>query len=193
MVVHMGSFFPKNKEVPTELIFDNIKVRQLKSTDNELDYLAVIESGFRSEGFPKEENLEQITRHEQDHNDRKEFAFTILDKDETVCYGCLFIKPIVPFLKFAFFNDRLFKQWDIEEIAPGFSFWITPTGWNLGLYKKLLFELSKWFKSEWVYEKWYLLGMRLSEEELAEIEKLNLKQKFLFQMEEQKYILWQLF
>ena len=63
------------------MIFDKIKIRQLRSTDNEMDYQAVIESGFRPEGFPKKENLEQITKHEREHNEKKEFAYTILDID----------------------------------------------------------------------------------------------------------------
>lgn len=189
----MTSFYPIDKAVPDVLTFNGIKIRQLKATDNELDYKAVIESGFRPEGFPKEENLQQISRHEQDHDKKIEFAFTILDIEETICYGCIFIKPIVPFLKFAFFNDRLFEHWDLEENDPGVSFWITPAGWKLNLYDKILKELPRWFEEEWPYKKWYLLGMSPSEEEIKEVEKLKLKQKFLFQMEEQKYILWNLF
>jgi len=187
----MNSFFPKNKEVPSELLLEGIKVRQLKRTDNELDYRAVLESGFRPEGFPKEENLRQIARHEQDHNKKREFAFTILDKDETVCYGCLFIKPIVPFLKFAFFNDRIFEDLNIKTTSPGFSFWITPKAWKMGLYPKLLHKLGDWFKNEWPFEEWFFLGLRPTADELSEISKLNLKQIFLLQMENQKYILWQ--
>ncbi len=188
----MSLFFPKDFEIPKELLFENFKIRQLRVSDNELDYKAVIESGFRPEGFPKEENLKQLARHEEAHNKKEEFAFTILDKDETSCYGCIFIKPLVPFLKFAFFNDRIFEHLGIEVTDPGFSFWITPTGWQKDLYKKLLEELPIWFKEEWPYKRWYLLGMRPSEEELKEIEKLNLKQIFLFQLEDQKYILWEM-
>ena len=68
------SFYSEDKEVPKELIFENYKLRQLKATDNELDYVAVLESGFRPEGFPKEENLEQIVRHEKAHDLKEEFA-----------------------------------------------------------------------------------------------------------------------
>ena len=189
-MIFMTNFYPSDKDVPKELVFNSIKIRQLKATDNDLDYLAVIESGFRPEGFPKEENLKQISRHENDHNNKIEFAFTILDSEETKCYGCIFIKPIVPFLKFAFLNDRIFEHWDFDDTDPGVSFWITPSGWKLDLYKKLLIELPIWFKEEWPYERWFLLGMNPSEEEINEIVKLNLYQKFLFQMEEQKYILW---
>ncbi|MGY5859575.1 MAG: hypothetical protein RTU63_09405 [Candidatus Thorarchaeota archaeon] len=186
----MAEFFPQNKSVPEELVFENIRIRQLRASDNELDYIAVIESGFRPEGFPKEENLKQISRHEEDHDRKLEFAFTILDVDETECYGCIFIKPLVPFLKFAFFNDRIFEDLQLEETDPGISFWITPTGWKLNLYEKLLQELPKWFEREWSFESWYLLGMRPSEEEIKSISKFNLEQKYLLQFEDQKYILW---
>jgi hypothetical protein len=187
------SFYPEDKEVPKELVFDDIRIRQLRATDNELDYKAVIESGFRPEGFPKEENLQQIAKHEKSHNEKLEFAFTIVDIDETYCYGCIFVKPIVPFLKFAFFNDRLVNNLELEEVDQAVSFWITPKGHAINLYERLLVELSNWFKEEWPYERFYLLGMGLSEEEIVEIEKLNLYQKFLFQIEETKYIMWRLF
>ena len=189
----MSEFYPRDLEVPKELIFDDFKIRQLKASDNELDYKAVIESGFRPEGFPKEENLKQIKRHEEAHNEKEEFAFTILNKDETLCYGCLFVKPIAPFLKFAFFNDRIFEHLGIEDTDPGFSFWITPTGWQNDLHRKLLNELPIWFKEEWPYSCWYLLGMESSEEELKVIDKFNFEQKFLLQMKDQKYILWKLY
>ena len=186
----MSDFFPKTRSVPEELVFNNIRIRQLRASDNELDYNAVIESGFRPEGFPKEENLKQISRHEEDHDKKLEFAFTILDLKETECYGCIFIKPLVPFLKFAFFNDRIFEDLHLVENDPGISFWITPTGWKMNLYEKLLEELPKWFQREWPYESWYLLGMRPSPEEIKAITKFNLDQKFLLQFEDQKYILW---
>jgi hypothetical protein len=189
----MISFFPNDKEVPSKLIFDSILIRQLRSTDNELDYQAVIESGFRPEGFPKEENLKQISKHERDHNDRKEFAFTIMDVNETICYGCIFIKPINPFLKFAFFNDRVIESLDIKENDPGISFWITPKGWKLNLFERILKELKNWFKAEWSYDRLFFLGIRPSQEEIDEIEKIGLKRNFLLQIEKENYILWQLY
>ncbi len=189
----MSQFYPEDKEVPAELIFDNVKIRQLKGTDNELDYQAVIESGFRPEGFPKEENHKQISRHEQDHNDRKEFAFTIMDKDETVCYGCIFVKPLTPFLKFAFFNDRVIESIEIGEKDPGISFWITPKAWELGLYEDILKKLTNWFKKEWLFEKLFFLGMRPSQKEMEQLENLSEKQVFLFQLGTEKYLLWKLY
>ena len=188
----MTEFFPQDKSVPEELIFGNIRIRQLRASDNELDYKAVIESRSRPEGFPKEENLKELSRHEEDHNNKLEFAFTILDIDETECYGCIYIKPLVPFLKFAFFNDRIFKDLQIEHVDPGFSFWLTPTGLKLNLYEKLLEELPRWFEREWPYERLYFLGMGPSEEEIKIISKFNFEQKFLLQIEDQKYILWRI-
>lgn len=189
----MSPFYPEDKEVPTELNFENIRIRQLKSTDNELDYQAVIESGFRPEGFPKEENLKQISRHEQDHNDRKEFAFTIMNKDESVCYGCIFVKPLAPFLKFAFFNDRFIESIEIGEKDPGISFWITPKAWEMGLFEDILKELINWFKKEWLFEQLYFLGMRPSQEEMVVLENFSKKQVFLFQLGTEKYLLWKLY
>jgi len=78
----------------------------------------------------------------------------------------------------------------LAQTDPGVSFWITPTGWKMNLYEKLLEELPKWFEKEWPYESWYLLGMRPSEEEIKAISRFNLEQKFLLQFEDQKYILW---
>ena len=188
----MTDFFPQHRNVPEELVFDGTRIRQLRAGDNELDYRAVIESGFRPEGFPKEENLKQISRHEEDHNKKREFAFTILNVDETECYGCIFIKPLVHFLKFAFFNDRILEHLQLEEVDPGASIWITPTGWKMNLYEKLLKELPKWFEREWPYKRWYLLGMGPSEEEIKAISGFELDRIFLLQLADQKYILWKL-
>ncbi|MFX1560461.1 MAG: hypothetical protein ACFFBL_07720 [Promethearchaeota archaeon] len=187
---HMDEFFPPNQSIPEELIFGKVKIRPLRASDNELDYKAVIESGFRPEGFPKEANLKELTAHEKDHDMKKEFTFTILDVDETECYGCIYIRPVIPFLKFAFFNDRILEELQIQKKDPGFSFWITPTARKLNLYEKLLEELPKWFKREWPYENWYMLGIGQSEREIETISRLKLSQTFLLQMEDQKFILW---
>ncbi|MHA1199998.1 MAG: hypothetical protein ACTSQF_11775 [Candidatus Heimdallarchaeaceae archaeon] len=189
----MNSFFPEDKEVPEELVFDDIKIRQLRSTDNELDYQAAIDSGFRPEGFPKDVNLEQISKHELDHNNKIEFAFTILDKNETICYGCLFVKPISPFLKFAFFNDRMCEHLELKDNDAAISFWITPKGWNQDLFRIILGKLTEWFKNEWSYEELFYLGMRPSQDEMTIIEEASLKQKFLLQLGTENYILWQLY
>ncbi|MCE7742173.1 MAG: hypothetical protein GOP50_06910 [Candidatus Heimdallarchaeota archaeon] len=189
----MNSFFPEDKKVPKELVFNGIKIRQLRSTDNELDYQAAIESGFRPEGFPEEVNLEQIAKHELDHNNRIEFAYTILDEEETVCYGCIFVKPISPFLKFAFFNDRMCDHLELVDNDAAISFWITPTGWNQGYFIKILEQLIKWFKNDWPYEKLFYLGMRPSEKEFAIIEEASLEQRFLLQLGSEQYVLWQLY
>jgi hypothetical protein len=189
----MIKFFPDDKEVPKELIFNDIKIRQLRSTDNELDYQAAIDSGFRPEGFPKEVNLEQISKHELDHNNKIEFAFTILDKEETTCYGCIFVKPISPFLKFAFFNERICEHLELKDNDAGISFWITPKGWKQELFSKILLKLIEWFKKEWPYEKLYYLGMRPSKDEITIIEDVSIRQIFLLQLGIEKYLLWQLF
>ncbi|MHA1907964.1 MAG: hypothetical protein ACW98Y_11760 [Candidatus Thorarchaeota archaeon] len=188
----MTEFYPKDKSVPEELVFDNIRIRQLRASDNELDYKAIIESGFRPEGFPQEENLKQIARHEEDHDHKKEFAFTILNVEETECYGCIFVKPLVPFLKYAFFNDSIIEHLALEQTDPGVSFWITPNGWKMNLYDKLLEELPKWFEREWPYESLYLFGMGPSKEEIKAISRFNLEQRFLLQIGNDKYILWKL-
>jgi len=189
----MVEFFPEDKEVPKELVFDNVKIRQLLSTDNELDYKAAIESGFRPEGFPKDVNLEQISKHEEDHNKKIEFAFTILDKEESVCYGCLFVKPIAPFLRFAFFNERMCEHLELKDNDPAISFWLTPTGWSNGLFETILAKLIEWFKKDWPYEKLYYLGMRPDEREMKILTSASESETFVLKMGEENYILWQLY
>ena len=189
----MIKFFPEEKEVPKELIFSNVKIRQLLSSDNELDYQAAIESGFRSEDFPKEINLEQISKHEEGHNRRIEFAFTIMNKEETVCHGCLFVKPISPFLRFAFFNERMCDHLELKDNDPAISFWLTPTAWDLGLFESILEKLIEWFKEKWPYDSLYYLGMNPSQKEISVIKEESLEEVFLLQLGAEKYILWKLF
>ncbi len=187
------SFFPRDKEIPRGIQINEFIIRQLRASDNEIDYKAAIESGFRSKNFPKEENLKQIERHERDHNNRKSFAYTIVNSNETECYGCIFIQPIVPFLKAVFFQDHIFKDWDVGEDDPAVGFWITPKGWQQGLYIRLLEKLPQWFKTEWPYSHFFLFAIRPSEEELVVINNFNLKQRLWFQLDNQKYVLWQFY
>ena len=97
-------FYPENKPVPEKLTKAEFIIRPLRATDVELDYQAVVASrekllkrtggSWPRVGFTIEENLSDLEKHEQQHQDRNEFTFTIMNVTESECLGCIYIHPL---------------------------------------------------------------------------------------------------
>ena len=96
-------FGNENFTIPARLVTDGFSIRPLLATDVELDYAAVMESkeflrkwdqsGWPADDFTLAGNLEDIQRHEREHNNRESFTFTVMNSTETECLGCIYIYP----------------------------------------------------------------------------------------------------
>src|SRR5579864_4941638 len=97
-------FYPRDARIPEALRTDEFLVRPLRATDVTLDYDAVISSRaelllgsggtWPREGFTLEENLADLQRHEQEHQERVAFTYTVMNPAETECLGCVYIVPL---------------------------------------------------------------------------------------------------
>src|SRR4029453_16543783 len=81
-------------------------LRPLRANDVERDYEAVMSSplmlrtwslsGWPSDDFSLAENLEDLRRHEAEHQRREAFTFTILEPNGLRCVGFVYIAPPGP-------------------------------------------------------------------------------------------------
>lgn len=154
-------FYPSDAPVPEGLRTDEFMLRMLKATDAALDYDAVIASReqllIRSggdwpvEGFSLAENLADLQRHEQEHRERKAFAYTVMNLTETECLGCVYINPLAPLLDRLKAGDDALKT--VQADAAYVSFWVRSNHLTDDLDKRLLAVLRAWFQAEWSFSR----------------------------------------
>jgi len=96
-------FVPPDFVVPALLETEHFRLRMLSTADVDKDYNAVMSSAnllhalfgreWPRDGFTLEENLQDLTEHQQEFEQRIAFAYTVMSPDETICLGCLYINP----------------------------------------------------------------------------------------------------
>ncbi|MCK4901043.1 MAG: hypothetical protein KAS38_19840 [Anaerolineales bacterium] len=98
------NFYSDELVVPERHETTKFIFRPLKSSDVALDYDAVIssssmlrawsQSDWPKDGFLLEDNLEDLKWHESEHIEKIAFTYTILNPEETLCLGCIYIRPL---------------------------------------------------------------------------------------------------
>ncbi|KHS67086.1 hypothetical protein QT13_14930 [Pectobacterium brasiliense] len=137
---------PDEFDVPLIVKGDGFILRPLSPEYSDLDYDAVMESksilnDIFSENWPEdinsaEENLAYIQEDYQDFKDRVGFSYIILDPDETICLGCVYIFP------------SLFEGSDVA-IYYWFNIKIADTKFSIIVEK----FIRKWIKNFWKIKK----------------------------------------
>ena len=151
-------FYPENAVVPETLQTEEFLVRPLRTTDVELDYDAVITSraelflrsdgSWPREGFTLEENLADLTQHEQEHHAHVAFTYTVMNPTETECLGCLYVHPLRQLLQRATLSAE-----QIPAESAYVTFWVRQSHLRDNLDRRLLQALIAWFRAEWAFSQ----------------------------------------
>jgi hypothetical protein len=196
-------FYPKNKPVPEKLITSDFLIRPLRTTDVELDYQAVIASREKllkrtagrwpKVGFTIDENLSDLESHEQQHKQRTEFTFTIMNVVESECLGCVYILPLTKLLKGSTSKNEI-ASLNIKDYEAWLTFWVTPGAAEQNLDEWIVDKLRSWFSEKWAFSKVVLsFGSQATAHELQMIKKVELKLRFSFQTSEGTLLAWELY
>ena len=128
-------------------------VRPLRATDVELDYDAVTSSAERlrrwsqtewpADDFTLAENLDDLRRHEREHLERAAFTFTVLDRQETACLGCVYFTPLGP---------EAAHLCEGAGHAAAIGFWVRTSELAGDLDQHLLFTLREWIEAAWAFD-----------------------------------------
>ncbi len=98
------SFVPDNFIIPDSLVAGQLRLKPLTIEYAQKDYDAVMDSrdelrkqfggSWPEDGFTLEENQEDIREHEQLHEARQSFTYTVLSKDNNRVLGCVYINAV---------------------------------------------------------------------------------------------------
>lgn len=200
---HVLKFYPEDKAVPESLKTDIFILRPLLATDVELDYQAVVASrtkllkrtagGWPKAGFTIQENLSDLEYHEQQHQKRNEFTFTIMNVSESECLGCIYIHPLAKRLRTSVDMNNI-ASLNIMDYEAWLTFWVTPNAANQQIDKRMIEALQSWFLEEWAFSRVVLsFGPRPTPYELQMVEEAGLKLRFSFQTAKGSLLSWELY
>jgi hypothetical protein len=141
-------FVPPEFNVPDLLETDTFRLRMLRATDVVKDYDAVITSIAHLQGvFGKnskwpskdlsfEQDLKDLEWHESEFLNRSSFTYTVMNLDETVCLGCVYIFPS---------RNRKFEA-DVYM-------WVRKSEFDKGLDPILFHAVKNWIQEKWPFKK----------------------------------------
>ncbi len=166
-------FYPDDASVPEELRTEEFILRPLRVSHVEMDYAAVMESrvtlrvmsqsGWPSDDFTVEMNRKDLEEHQEEHDNRIAFTYTVLDPTERTCLGCVYIEHL---------NEGPMKGGN----AALLRFWVRESYLGESLDKKLLMSLIDWFRDEWAFSRVVFTIANADERQTQLVKDLNLQQ-----------------
>lgn len=96
----------------------------------------------------KEQDLIDLGWHQKEFQMRKSFAYKVVDKTESLYFGCVYIFPSAK------------KQFDAEVYL-----WVDKKEFNNGFDKELFDFVKVWLEKEWPFKKVAFPGREIGWEE----------------------------
>ncbi len=139
----MNPFVPSDFNVPDTLETDEFRLRMLTVHDVVKDFDAVMSSvehcrtiwgGKWPEGLTLEQNLIDLGWHQKEFQIRRSFAYTVVDLDEKLVLGCVYIEPTTK------------AGYDAEVYL-----WIRQSHLASGMETRLFDAVRGWVTSAWPF------------------------------------------
>ncbi len=142
------SFVPDSFKVPEKPETATLRLRMLTVNDVVKDYDAVMTSidhlqgvfGMRSPWPSQELTLEQdlidLGWHQKEFQRRTSFAYTVMNRDESQCLGCVYLFPS-----------------QNEEVDAEIYLWVRQSEFEKGLDPMLFDTVRNWITNVWPFQK----------------------------------------
>lgn len=154
---------PANFEPPF-LEKETYRARKLTARDTKLDFKAVMSSidiihktrggKWPTEDLTLEEDRIDLSWHQREFEFKTSFAFTVMNKDETECLGCIYFYPPI-----AVMSDAASK----DDVNVSISWWVTQKMYDQGFYDILSKDIKEWVESKWPFKKVFWANKTLPE------------------------------
>lgn len=154
------TFYPEDAPVPELWATEKVVLRPLSPQDAALDHAALLVSkemlrlwsgsDWPADDFTVADNVNDLAWHWQEHQERLAFTYTVLNPAETLCLGCVYIKPISDI-----FADNVEVVTAVSPHSALVRFWITAPYLAQNLDSYLLNRLRQWFASAWRFPEVY--------------------------------------
>lgn len=191
------SFGDRGIEPAGAFLGDGFIIRALKPSDVALDHEAVMASRdflyhweqdppYPPEDFSERDNLDDLERMHHEHRNRTRYVYTVMNADETVALGCIYLLPN---------DDRMYRTavvtsfdgTDLSNIDATVAFWVRPSTWESGFERTVLDAVLGWLGAEWSLERPVIVTNAALHHQIATIESLGLTRRFSYDRDKDMY------
>jgi hypothetical protein len=111
-----------------------------------------IHSGGRwpVDGFTLVQEQHELVLHEARHRAKPDFAFILLTSDETHALGCVYVLPLVPFLRHVAAPAALLTL--VTEATAMITFWVRQDRQHTPLASHIITAVHDWLLSKWPFD-----------------------------------------
>lgn len=155
---------PKSFDVPERLETEDFLIRKLQASDVYLDYIAVMSSidiikkvrggSWPTKDLTVEDDLIDLSWHQREFEFKSSFAFTVMNKDESKCLGCVYFYPP---------RSEMSSAKSDENAEVSISMWVIQEAYDKGLYPKLFHTIKHWVEKDWPFTKVAWVNKQLPE------------------------------
>ena len=106
------------------------------------------QSEWPADGFTLEENLNDLQMHERDHLHKEAFTFAIMD--DTMCLGCIYLKPLEREIIDLGICRQAGKGRELQ--AASVQFWLRESHTQREIESTILTTIGQWLDHEWYFD-----------------------------------------
>jgi hypothetical protein len=150
---------PKKFDVPTRLETAEFVIHRQRISDNQLDYLAVMDSKetlrewsdseWPEDDFTLEQNAEDIAGHIADHEQDEDYGFSVFSPNEDRLLGSLYLNAVAPLLENYPTDPETLKR--LLRFDVRLEYWLR-TGTSAGLEKNFVQAVLTWLEASWWFK-----------------------------------------
>lgn len=155
------AIYPEDKIIPEGFTTDEFLIRPLRTSDVKADYEALMQSRemlhiwdqseWPEDDFTTEDNLSDLQDHQDEHEARESFTFTVMDPSDRTCLGCIYIYGLKGILD-ALSSEKA-DLGSVGELDIYVAFWVRSSRLADQLDQRLLRSLAEWLDTEWAFEQ----------------------------------------
>jgi len=141
-------FVPPTFIVPEFLETNRFRLRMLRASDVDKDYDAVMtsidhlqgvfgaQSTWPSKDLTRERDLLDLEWHESEFYKRSSFTYTVMNLDESLCLGCVYIFPSKS-----------------KDYQADIFMWVRKSEYDQGLDPVLFQSIRNWITEKWPFTR----------------------------------------
>ncbi|CAN5725426.1 hypothetical protein BH23CHL2_BH23CHL2_21070 [soil metagenome] len=174
------AWYPEPKPVPESLDTADLHLEMLAPKHVDIDHDAFMSSRERllawsggrwpHEGFTRDENMDDMVMHRDEYLAREAFAYTVLNRAQDRCEGCIYINPI----ERSGVQDPSGMTADLPESTARVTWWVRDDALDHNLDRQLIEGLVEWFRSAWQFDAVTFLTRTGNAHDIALLESADL-------------------
>jgi RimJ/RimL family protein N-acetyltransferase len=126
------------------------------------------------EGFTFADDLELVSRHQADHENRRAFTFVLLAPSLDEALGCLYLNPLRQFLERSEAGPGLLDA--VPPHSAMVTFWLRQDQQDTGLADVVAEAVNEWLLTEWPFPAHVFRALPGERSSCAALDRLKLQQ-----------------